>query len=157
MFFTHSVQYVYYRAKLRVAQYCQSKLYVCPSVCLFARKMPGILHYVCIKFFSEIFFFFEGRGLGATPCAPLPPSPTAIARPPHQLNPAPCWGLQSRGVTRPPFKRRQTFLLPSLIFFPLLLPLLSFPIIPLPYSSLPSPLPFPFPLPSLDPLPFPQK
>ena len=62
-------------------------------------------------------------------------------------------GVVRRGVTRPPFKRRQTFLLPSLIFFPLpiLLSLLSFPILPLSDPSLPSAhfpyLPFPWPPP----------
>jgi len=50
--------------------------------------------------------------------------------------------MSSRGITRPPFKRRQTFLLQSIIFFPL------------PSSFLSSPFPFsPFPIP---PFPLPQ-
>ena len=59
--------------------------------------------------------------------------------------------IPSRGVTRPPFKRRRTFLLPSLIFFPSPLSLLSFPILP---SLIPPSLsPFPFPPTSLNPCP----
>jgi len=68
----------------------------------------------------------------------------------------PVYLVRFRGVTRPPFKRRQTFLLPSIVFFPL--PPLSFPLLishSPPPLSLPSLSPFPFPLSSLDPLLFP--
>jgi len=58
----------------------------------------------------------------------------------------------SRGVTRPPFKRRQTFLLPSIIFLPLPSSFLSSPFPFSPSLILPSLSPFPFPPTSLNPL-----